>query len=632
MTFRFLALMVALLLVGCESERRKVVIGSNDFAEQKILAEIMALTLEEHGIRVERQVPSGDNRRNLLALQSGRLDVYPAYDGSLAALVGHRIADGEDGFAGGDAIAAGLDLALLDPFGYRSDFAVAVRHDVAIRYSLRTISDLAGMQRPLRFAADAGHATRAVDGLAALARRYGLELGGVHTIPLRDRGAAYAALLDREVDAAIVFTVDAQAGSFGMRILEDDLEFFPAYRAAPLLRKETLESRPEIGEALRALEGRISDETIRQLVRRVDFGGEDYRQVARDFVGSAGALQTDFSRSGNRAVVRLAVEPIARFDELAVRAFRAIHKVMPARQLVVTTEEQPVAALRRGETRYALLGSDAFFELDDGRVQRVPAIEVVGVVGSRLAHLLARRDTPPLQQLEHVRIGVGPEGGSSHRIAGFLASESGGERVSVIPIADPRESSDRLRRGEIDALFLMGSIGHAGLMAVLGADSSLELRPVDEVLRMDTLARFPFLRRALIPAGSYPGQTRAIESFSTQAVLAAGRLVGGSAIGDAGPANIPGLRLDEQHRVQPRTARNLQAALGRGEDVDPILPMSPGLLPEIASEEARVSFQPAFALFNVFAIGFLVWVISLYFRPSPGTPALRPGETHGAEQ
>ncbi|MEJ2256209.1 MAG: glycine betaine ABC transporter substrate-binding protein [Woeseiaceae bacterium] len=629
MTLRGFFIMTAALLVSCSAERSAVVVGSNDFTEQKIVAEIMALTLEEHGMRAERQIPSGDNRRNLLALQSGQLDVYPAYDGFLATLGRYPVVAGEEIVADASSVPALLGLQLLQPFGYRSDFAVAVRHDVAIRYSLQSISDLARLEKPLRFVTDEGHATRPVDGLAALARHYGLVLGEVKTVPLRDRRAAYEALLDREADAAIVFDLDAQARSFGMRILEDDLDFFPEYRAAPLLRASALESRPEIGAALATLAGKLSDETVRSLVERVDFGGEDYQQVARDFLGDVGVLETSSARAAERAQVVLAIDPLARFGELAVRAFRAIREVMPARKLAVEITEQPVAALKRGDARYALLGSDAFFELVDGEIQRVNAIEAVGVVGDRFAHLLALRESAPLDQLERVRIGVGAEGDSSYRIARFLESESRGERVTVVPVANSRESIRRLRVGDIDAIFLMGSTAHAGLMALLASDSMLELRSLDEVLAPATLGRFPFLRRARIPANSYPGQPGAIESFSTQVVLAAGRLENESALGDVGPANTPGLRLDEQQRVRSQTARALHAALGAGEDVDPILPMSQGLLPTADDSTESIQFQPMFALTNVIAIAFLVWVAVLYFRPLPQVPALRPGD--GAE-
>jgi glycine betaine/choline ABC-type transport system substrate-binding protein len=625
MMLRAAMVILAAVLVSCGSGRNAVVVGSNDFSEQKILGEIMALTLEEHGIRVERRIPSGDNRQNLLALQSGNLDLYPAYDGALATLVRYPIVDGESNGPDDLTVIAGLDLALLEPFGYRSDFAVAVRRDTALRYSLETISDLAGSQKPLRFATDPGHASRSIDGLGAMARRYGFELADVKAIPLRDRSAAYEALLDREVDAAIVFTVDAQAGSFGMRILEDDLDFFPAYHAAPLVRESTLEGRPEISTALATLGDRIDDETVRELVRRVDLGGEDYQQVARDFLRSEGLLEVAPVASRDRAILKLGVEPIAQFDELAVRAFRAVHEVLPARHLVVESTAEPVVALHRGEVRYALLGADAFFELVGDQVQRVPGIEAVGVAGSRFAHLLTRREMVALDSLEQLRIGVGPVGGSSHRIAAFLASESDGDRVTVVPIADPHESAGRLQSGDIDAAFLMGSTGHAGLMALLSDDPTLELRSVEEVISPTTLARFPFLRPARIPAGSYPGQPAAVESFATQAVLAAGRLESGSVTGDVGPANIPGLRIDEQQRVGPRTAQALHAALGRRENVDPLLPMSPGLLPAVGDQQERIRFEPAIALFNVIAIAFLIWVISLMFRPLPEIPALRTG-------
>jgi glycine betaine/choline ABC-type transport system substrate-binding protein/TRAP-type uncharacterized transport system substrate-binding protein len=631
MRFRAFMIMSLALLAGCGSDRSSVVVGSNDFTEQKIVAEIMALTLEEHGIRVERQIPSGDNRRNLLALQSGQLDVYPAYDGYLETLGRYPVSSGDEVAPGAMSGPASLGLELLQPFGYRSDFAVAVRHDIAIRYSMETISDLVRLETPVRFVTDEGHAARPVDGLAALARHYGLALGEVTTIPLRDRRAAYAALLDREVDAAIVFALDTQTQSFAIRVLEDDLDFFPAYRAAPLVRASAAESRPEVGAALATLGGRLTDETVRRLVERVDFDGEDFRQVARDFLGTVGVLETTPARAAERSQVKLAIDPMARFGELAVRAFRAIREVMPARKLVVETTEQRVAALKRGDVRYAMLGADAFFELVDGQVRRVPGIEVVGVVGNRFAHLLARRETDALDQLEQIRIGVGREGDSSHRIASFLASETRSKRVTVVPVESPRESIRRLQVGDIDAIFFMGSTGHAGLMALLAGDSKLELRSVDEVLTPATLARFPFLRRARIPADSYPGQPDAIGTFSTQTVLAAGRIENESAVGDVGPANTPGLRLDEQQRVRSQTARALHAALGANENVDPILPMSPGLLPSAEDAKERIKFQPMFALTNVIAIAFLVWVAILYFRPLPQTPALRPGDRPNAD-
>jgi glycine betaine/choline ABC-type transport system substrate-binding protein len=615
----------ALGLVSCGGRHGSVTIGSNDFAEQILLAEIMAETLEESGIRVERKLPSGTNRANLLALQSGQIDLYPEYDGTLAALVSRPVGEREGGDLSVADLAANIGLELLEPFGFRSDFAVAVRRDFAIRYAIETISDLEKVGRPLRFATDEGHAARAVDGISALARHYGLVIDEVVTLPVRDRSAAYAALLRRDADAAIVFTADAQAGSFGMRILEDDRDFFPDYRALPVMRREFLESRPEIREALQELSGKLSDDAVRDLVYRVELGGEDYREVARSFLGTIGILDDVPPPDKSRTTVRLAVEPLAQFDVLAVRAFRAIREVMPARRLDVVSAIAPLQAVRAGDARYGLVGADAFFTLDaDGRIGRVEGVEVVGVVGSRLAHLITLESAPDLATFETIRVGVAAEGSASYNVATLLAAGRGAEFVTLVPIAEPEEYAQRLVDGDIDVLFFIGSTGHAGLMALLSEQPALTLRPVDDLVKPETLARFPFLRVARIPAGTYPGQAEAVDSFSMQAVLAATIPTGNEAGGDVGPVAVPGLGVDDRQRVQPRTAAALNAALGVGEEVDPILPTSPGLLPAVDLEKERIQFQPAYALFNVFAIFFLAWVIGIYFKPLPETPELPP--------
>ena len=83
-----LAGFLASLLVACAEVGEPIRIGSLDFTEQKLLAEMMALLAEQAGVDVKRAIPYGNNRKSLEAIQRGVIDAYPAYDGTLLVLSG----------------------------------------------------------------------------------------------------------------------------------------------------------------------------------------------------------------------------------------------------------------------------------------------------------------------------------------------------------------------------------------------------------------------------------------------------------------------------------------------------------------------------------------------------------------
>jgi len=178
---RFLAVLACVAaLGGCGGDFKRVRIGSHDFTEQKILAETMARLAEAAGVRVERAIPYGDNRKSLQAIERGVLDAYPEYDGTLLSLRGvPPIRDPELAIAAVRELVEPLGLVWLEPFGLENGFTLAVRRDMAIRNDIESISGLAEMLGSLTFAADEGYLARPVDGLYALARRYGINVGKV---------------------------------------------------------------------------------------------------------------------------------------------------------------------------------------------------------------------------------------------------------------------------------------------------------------------------------------------------------------------------------------------------------------------------------------------------------------------
>jgi hypothetical protein len=191
--------------------------------------------------------------------------------------------------------------------------------------------------------------------------------------------------------------------------------------------------------------------------------------------------------------VALAVSPLADLGYLPIRAAAAIRQVMPARRLLVETTPTPAEAVRSGDARFGLIGAEEFFTTDDGgELVRAEDIEAVGVVGSRFAHVLVRADARDPRQWR--RVGVGPEGGSSWRVAHLVLEAMGAaDRVEVVVSEDPLNAEQLLKTGEVDALLLMLEHGHAGLMELLHAGGMQFLatcgRPIPPSKACDRIGR-----------------------------------------------------------------------------------------------------------------------------------------------
>jgi glycine betaine/choline ABC-type transport system substrate-binding protein len=618
-----LAVFLASLLVACAEVGEPIRIGSQDFTEQKLLAEMMALLAEQAGVDVKRAIPYGGNRKSLEAIQRGVIDAYPAYDGTLLVLSGRpALRDPAAATAAARALVEPLGLRWLQPFGLEDGFALAVRRDMAIRRGLSRISDLARLPDELSFAVDDGYLERPVDGLYALARRYGLSIGATEVFPVRDRRAIYNALADRAVDVAEVFGTDSRLNDYGVLRLEDDLGFFPIYRPAPLVRGAVLDAFPGLSAAWAQLAGRIDTETMRGLNGRVERAGEDYRDVARAFLEEIALLPERPATAEPRGKVALAVTPLSDRGYLPIRAAEAIREVMPARRLQVERVGRPADAVRSGEARFGLVGAEEFYRVaDDGSLTQAADIEAVGVVGTRLVHILLREGGMPPAQWR--RIGVGPEGGSSWTVTRLVIEALGlQDRMQLVNMDQVADARRMLDDGELDALVMVVERGHAGLVNLLKA-GGYRLADVAAFRGDSPALRYPFLRPAKIPGGTYPGQAGPLDTLAAQVVLATRVPRDPDPIGESGPGFVPGVFTRLPQRLPFDTALRISRALDTVEDVDPVLPISPGLAPETPPARAQISAQPASALLNMLAIAFLVAMIVLYFRRLPDDPALK---------
>ncbi|MDT5157665.1 MAG: osmoprotectant transport system substrate-binding protein opuBD [Acidobacteriota bacterium] len=286
------ALAVAVLSGGAfalwqRSARADLTIGSKDFTESVILAEIFAQTLEARGLRVERRYELGGNLTHD-SLVAGKIDAYPEYTGtSLMAILKHPPAT--DARAVYEQVkgeyAARFDVEVGPPLGFEDTFAILVRADDARRLNLKTISDVLPQAPKWRAGFGQDFMSRA-DGYEGFARAYGLQFAARPRE--MDLSLSYRALADGQVDIIAGNSTDGMISTLGLTQLEDDRHYFPPYEAVILARRDTLERLPQAREVLQRLAGSISTEEMRRLNYEVDGHKRAAADVVREWRQSKG--------------------------------------------------------------------------------------------------------------------------------------------------------------------------------------------------------------------------------------------------------------------------------------------------------------------------------------------------------
>jgi osmoprotectant transport system substrate-binding protein len=278
-------LLFTLATSGCGKRGAEaIVVGSKNFTEQIVLAELFAQQIEAHStMRVERRLNLGGTFICHDALVSGKIDLYPEYTGTAltAVLKDPPRSDPSEVFRRvQDEYRARFNVEVMPPLGFNNTFAMVVRGDDAATLHLRTISDVAPYAPKWRAGFGYEFMERP-DGYRGWIAAYGLHFAGEPRI--LDLGLLYRALADRQVDLVAGNSTDGVIASLHMVALEDDRHYFPPYEAVPLVRRATLEKHPEVRDAIGALAGKISVDEMRRMNYAVDGEHRDPADVARAF-------------------------------------------------------------------------------------------------------------------------------------------------------------------------------------------------------------------------------------------------------------------------------------------------------------------------------------------------------------
>jgi osmoprotectant transport system permease protein len=266
-------------------------IGSKRFTESYILAQVMAQVVQRAtGKLPEVRQGLGNTAIVFEALRSGAIDAYPEYAGTIALEILKR-SDPMSVDAMQQALAP-LGLGVAIPLGFNDGYALAMRDDQAQRLGIRTLSQLADHPE-LKFGLSNEFIGRA-DGWTGLAKSYGLRQQPTGL----DHGLAYDAIGARQIDVMDIYTTDAKIGHLGLRVLEDDRNYFPRYDALVLYRLELPQRLPAAWAALQTLRGRIHEQAMIAMNARAELRSVPFDAIARDFLATgAGSASTSASVS-----------------------------------------------------------------------------------------------------------------------------------------------------------------------------------------------------------------------------------------------------------------------------------------------------------------------------------------------
>ncbi|MBY5803151.1 ABC transporter (plasmid) [Rhizobium ruizarguesonis] len=281
-------IMAAAMFQPASAETIKV--GSKNFTEQFILAEMYAAVLENAGITVERKINLGGTLIAHQALVAGEIDLYPEYTGTALASVvkGEMSTDAEKVYTQvKDFYAKQFNLTWLKPSGINNGYVIVVRQETAQANNLKSLSDLAKVSKTLVFGGGAEFPDRA-DGLPGLKRVYGAEFKEFKQFA--KLGLRYDALEQKDIDVANGAATDWQIGSKNLVPLADDKGLFPPYYVAPVVRQDVLKANPKVAELLEAVGTHLDNEKMRVLNAKVETDHEEAKDVAVEFLKENGLL------------------------------------------------------------------------------------------------------------------------------------------------------------------------------------------------------------------------------------------------------------------------------------------------------------------------------------------------------
>ena len=275
-----------------------IIIGSQQYYSNEIIAELYAQMMEKTGLSVTRQYQIGQREVYLPELEAGKIHVIPEYGGNLLEYYSKTSASGGPTAATATATssrAAGdttsiqdtllrtlpHSLTVLNPAEATDQDSLTVTKATAQAHSLTSIGDLASLGRPITIAANSEFTTRPY-GPKGLKAVYGVDAS---VTPVEDSGGPLTvkALTDGTVDVADIYSSDPAIGAKDLVILSDPQMLILPQNVTPLVSA----SLPAIAAtAINRVSALLTPDELRSLNQRSTGEKLSSKTIATDWLTS----------------------------------------------------------------------------------------------------------------------------------------------------------------------------------------------------------------------------------------------------------------------------------------------------------------------------------------------------------
>ena len=273
-------------LSGGSGSSGSVVVGSANFPESELLAEVYAIALQDKGVKATTKLNIGDREVYYPQVVKGAITIFPEYNGALLSGEVDPTSTAKTTAAVDAALTAKLpsSLEILNPAPAQDSDAMTVTAATAAKYHLKSIADLKPYASGWVLGAPSEFKTRP-DGIPGLKANYGLTFKSFD--PLDESGPlTLAALTGGKVQVADVFTTTPQIITDHLVSLSDPKSNFAAQNVIPLVYKA--DSNSTITNTLNAISAKLTTSALLQMDNAVITDKQNYSTVATAFLQTIG--------------------------------------------------------------------------------------------------------------------------------------------------------------------------------------------------------------------------------------------------------------------------------------------------------------------------------------------------------
>ncbi|NIK55827.1 osmoprotectant transport system substrate-binding protein [Kribbella shirazensis] len=264
------------------SKVTSITVGSADFSESQLLAEIYGQALAAKGIEVKKKPNIGNRETYMAAIKDGSVDLLPEYTGAALHYFKKDSTETEEQ-ATYDALKSSLPsgLEVLEKSPAADEDTIVVTKATADKYNLKSLADLKPVAKDMAAGGSSEFKVRDA-GLKGLKEKYGVEFGKEYKTLDAGGPLSLKALLDNQIQVSNFFTTQALIKDNNLVMLEDPENILPPNNVVPLIRTD--HKSDDVVSVLNAVSAKLTTEGLTELVKRIDVGKESADVVAKDWL------------------------------------------------------------------------------------------------------------------------------------------------------------------------------------------------------------------------------------------------------------------------------------------------------------------------------------------------------------